>query len=312
MAVVTLARVRRRLSGAGLLLLAATGCQGLADGTTRGPALLTLRGKITLAPNTTVDGNVRLALAWYPGLLNEPGGSEVPNCDFTTSLGIISQDVEYRPNFPIDYAFDVTAPPPIAAQAQIDGSAGINLAVGAVVAYLDGNKNGALDRCTDGAGCPDRVLGASGAVLPGGLPGDQIDSLVGYTDEISASPGDTVSQPAFFLLRLPVIPGSAGSAILPLPATPIDITLSDAPILKSIACERLCVQTVGEFCGPANATCVAPAWPKDTHVHCDGPSSSDPPTPRAIYWLGMEGCNVSNRVYVIEDERALPPWWPCP
>ena len=94
-----------------LLLAAVSGCQGLADDSTRGTPLLTLRGRITLSPDTRVDGNVRLALAWYPGLLTDPGGvgTATPSCDFTTSLGTISQDVEYRPNFPIDYAFDVTA-----------------------------------------------------------------------------------------------------------------------------------------------------------------------------------------------------------
>jgi len=310
----TPARVRRRYAGVTLLLLlllGATGCQGLADGTTAGPPLITLRGKITLAPNTPVDGNVRLALAWYPGLLNEPGGTPTPNCDFTTSLGIVSQDVEYRPNFPIDYAFDVTAPPPKAAQAPLSAAAGISGALGAVVAYLDGNGNGVLDPCADATVCADRVLGASGSVLPGGLPSEQIDSLVAYTDAI-AGPGDHAGKPGFFLLRVGLNPVSPQSGILPLPSTAIDITLSAAPILTSIACDRLCVRTVGATCAVADADCASPAWPKDTNVHCGFPYSPPSPMSRELAWLGVNGCTVMSNFYVVEEGRALPPWWPCP
>jgi hypothetical protein len=312
MEVVTVARVRRRWSSAWLLLLAAvSGCEGLADGTTRGPPLITLGGKITLSPNTHVDGNLRLALAWYPGLLNDSVGAATPTCDFTTSLGIVSQDVEYRPNFPIDYAFDVTALPPTTAQGTPGGSAGINFALGAVVAYLDGNQNGVLDRCTDGTGCPDRVLGASGSVMTGGLPPNQIDSFVAYADRGSGS-GDATDKPGFFLMRIGLNVISPDTAFLPLPSTPIDITLSDAPILKSIACNRLCVQAVGAFCAVADADCAAPAWPKDTNLHCDSSSASDPPTSRAVSWLGVNGCTVIYDGYVVEAGRAMPPWWPCP
>jgi hypothetical protein len=99
---------------------------------------------------------------------------------------------------------------------------------------------------------------------------------------------------------------------LPLPDSPIDITLSDAPILRSLACERLCIQTVAGTCAVADMTCAAPVWPKDTNVHCGSPASSNPPTPRSISWLNVDGCTVVSNGYVVEDGRALPPWWPCP
>ena len=57
MAVVTSMRGLAALA----VLLAATGCQGLADQGTKGPTLLTIRGQITLAPGTHVDGKLRLA-----------------------------------------------------------------------------------------------------------------------------------------------------------------------------------------------------------------------------------------------------------
>ncbi|HET6281326.1 MAG TPA: hypothetical protein VFH73_10175 [Polyangia bacterium] len=288
---------------------AGAGCQGLADRTTAGPPLMTLHGTITVSPGTHVDGDLRLALAWYPGLLTNPGGGATPTCDTSILLGVVAQGLAYRPNFPIDYALDITAAPPTSAQGQLDGGAGVNSALGALVAYLDENHNGVLDRC-DGITCPDRVLGASGSIALGGLPGAQIDTFIAYADRTSG-PGDTLAKPGFFLLKIARDFLAPGSAILPLPGSPVDITLGDAPILKTMACDRICLRTAVGMCAVADPDCAAPVLPADTSIRCAAPPLTEPFTPRAIDWLSADACDAISNVYVVEDGRALPPWWPC-
>ena len=292
----------------GLVLLAmaagAGACQGLADQTTRGTPLLTVRGTITRAPDFAVEGELRVALIWYPRLLQNAVDTAAPACDFAVTQGFVSQGVAYRPTFPIDYAVDITAVPPRQAQQAIDGGAGARGALGALVVYQDGNGNGALDACSDGSGCVDRVLGASGSVAVGGLPGGQVDSLIGYTDAIRGG---------FFLMHVGLNPVSTESTILPLPGTSVDVTLADAPILKALTCERLCIQIAGGSCAVADQSCAAPFIPKAAPVHCEERAPA-----RYISWLTIDsdsdgdGCTVTSHGYLVEEGRPLPPWWPCP
>ena len=234
-----------RIGTAALALLSGmtAGCEGLADRTTVGPPLVTVHGTIGLAPGTTVEGELRLALAWYPGLLTFAGGADInspdpmPACDFSIALQTEAQGVSYRPNFPINYTFDITAPPPKSVQTNPDPSfSPINTAIGAVVAYEDRNRNGILDRCK-GATCPDRILGASSAYLPGFLPAGQMETLIAYQDNVS-TPSNPVINSGFYLEAIGVEPDASGfnpSTLFPLPQTPIDLTLSDAPILEIAA-----------------------------------------------------------------------------
>jgi len=175
--------------------------------------------------------------------------------------------------------------------------------------YVDGNHNGVLDRC-DGITCPDRVLGASGSIALGGLPGAQIDTFIAYADRTSG-PGDMLARPGFFLLKIARDFLAPGSAILPLPGSPVDITLGDAPILKTMACDRICLRTAVGMCAVADPDCAAPVLPADTSIRCAAPPLTEPFTPRAIDWLSADGCDAISNVYVVEDGRALPPWWPC-
>jgi hypothetical protein len=299
---------RGRLTALALLAVLATRCNGLADRTTVAPPLVTVHGTMTLAPGTTVGGDLRLALAWYPGLLNYAADdpNAPPSCGFSIALQTVAQGLAYRPNFPIDYTFDITALPPTSVQTSIPDpfASPIKTAIGALVAYEDRNRNGILDRC-DGPACTDRILGASSGYLPGFLPG-QTEMFVAYQNNISTASNPVVNS-GFYLDAIGAATNDAGfnpSTLLPLPQTPIDLALSDAPILETMACNDICVQRgTMTTCAIADVDCGEPTWPKDTKISC--------PSPSEIQWIASDGCTVKVNDYVVDAGRAPPAWWPC-
>jgi hypothetical protein len=291
---------RRPLVAALLLAFApAAGCGGLADQTTAGPPLVTVHGRITLAPGTTVDGEVRLALAWYPGLLGDVVFPDpMSTCPEAVKLQTVAQSVALHPIFPIDYTFDVVAPPPESAQ-QSQGSP-LHSALGALVAYEDRNRNGRLDRC-DGIACVDRILGASGGYGPGQVPAEQLDTLIAYQDNLPDS-SNPLHNWGFYLTAW--MGGDLGTNLLPLPETPVDITLNTAPFLQTMACDRVCVYRAPDrWCAIADAACVQPRLPADESPNCGSPTQ--------FRWLTADGCNVTTNDYLLEAGRAPPEWWPC-
>jgi hypothetical protein len=299
-----------RLTALALFVALAAGCNGLADRTTAGPPLVTVHGTMTLAPGTTVGGDLRLALAWYPGLLTYTGDDPTapPSCEFSIALQTVAQGLAYRPSFPIDYTFDITAPPPTSVQTSTPDLLAnpIKTAIGALVAYEDRNGNGVLDRCA-GATCIDRILGASSGYLPGFLPAPQMETLIAYQDNGSTADNPVINS-GFYLDAVAAAPDDTGfnpSTFLPLPQTPIDLTLSDAPILETMACDRVCVQRgTSQTCAIADVDCAQPQWPKDTKLNCV--SSTE------VQWITSDGCSLTVNAYVIDAGRSPPAWWPCP
>jgi hypothetical protein len=307
--------VMRSLATVLAVLAAAAGCQGLADRSAKGPTLLTIRGQITLAPGTQVDGKLRLALTWYPGLYAGGGGGATDTCDQATFLGIVSQEIEYQPIFPVDYAFDVTAPPPRSAQGQDPEAPGAVGALGALVAYVDGNGNGALDPCRRGKPCPDRVLGASGSLVLGDTTEDHFDYVTyanqAFTDGDGGAGADaTTVGPGFFVLRATFpAAGEPGSVLLPLPETRIDIELEDRPSVRAIACTELCDNIVLGFCAVDDAICEMPQWPAT--AACSTAFLDENGRSRNVTWTDVENCTITRNSYVVEGARELPDWWPC-
>jgi hypothetical protein len=294
---------KARLWLVGLVAVAAS-CQGLADRGTRGPALLTIRGQITLAPGTSVDGKLRLALAWYPGLYG--GGVAVEGCDEAPFLGLVSQDVEYEPTFPADYAFDLTAPPPAAAQRVVPDVPGASGAIGSIVAYVDGNGNGKLDPCRRGQPCADRVLGASGSFVAG----DSVDNrFIAYaTAAASAGDGGATVGPGFFLVRA-ATSDAEEPTYLPLPQTRVDLTLDARATVQAIICSELCDRFVLGVCRTEDLVCDAPA--ALARATCAAPFPGDLGPSRDLVWIDVENCTITRNSYAVEGSRDLPPWWPC-
>ncbi|MBZ4416836.1 hypothetical protein [Myxococcus sp. RHSTA-1-4] len=194
--------------------------------------LATLQGQLAPTPGTEVTRPVRLALAWYPGLLTEgPGPVSNP-------LGIVTEDVAYPGGFPASYTFDVTSPPPAEALVQLgDGMRGRG-SVGILLAYDDRNGNTTLDTIPADGTPVDRVLGASLAwTRPPAF-------MVVYLDSAQA-PATGLKQ-GFNLVR---ITDNLTSQVVPL-TTPIPLSLHDDPMLDAFVCEAAWDDTVEQApCG---------------------------------------------------------------
>lgn len=193
---------------------------------------VTLQGQLAPAPGTEVTRPVRLALAWYPGLLSEESGP-VSRPSF-----IVTEDVAYSGGFPASYTFDVKGTPPTEALVQLgDGMRGRG-AVGVLLAYDDRNGNARLDTIPATGSPVDRVVGASLAwTRPPAF-------MVVYLDS-PQSPTTGLKQ-GFNLVRLT---DNLTSDVVPL-TTPIPMSLHDDPLLDVFVCEAAWDDTVEQApCG---------------------------------------------------------------
>lgn len=141
-----------------LSLLLLCGCGPAVNGTWRGPALVTLGGRLTLKDGLNVGSGVRLAIAWYPDM-----GGETP----TPPRAIVTEEVEYTGSFPQNFTFPLFAPPPKAALQVVrhdDGSEG-EAAVGQLLAYEDLDGDGQLTVDAQGHS-GDRILGSTAGAGP--------------------------------------------------------------------------------------------------------------------------------------------------
>lgn len=135
-----------------LALALATACGG---GASAEPPLGSITGELRAAGGAaTPEAPVRLALAWYPGLLTAAGPLSGPRA-------ITTQDVAYAGDLPLAYGFEVTEPPPASALVPLPGGLPGRGAVGILLAYRDGDGDGRLDPIAEDGAPVDRVLGAS-------------------------------------------------------------------------------------------------------------------------------------------------------
>lgn len=222
-------RASRRTATLMSTLLLASACGGpVESGPTPLPMerpdtntpVVTLEGQLHLSNKSTVNGPVRLALAWYPSLFSE-GTSLQPS----QPRAIVTTDITYAGSFPAHYRFDVRGPPPAEALTPLGGGLTGNGALGILLAYRDGNANGHLD------------------TIP--ADGQPVDHVVGSSLEWSASKAyaviyveaaqerSTGLAPGFNLVELT---GLADGAVVPL-STPVPLELSGAPLLNAFICQ---------------------------------------------------------------------------
>ncbi|WP_257463514.1 hypothetical protein [Archangium lipolyticum] len=120
--------------------------------------LLTLKGTLTLDPSVTLYRPVRLALAWYPCLLDCPYKPKW----ISAPLTIATEEVVFQGNFPADFQFRVYQPPPDEAlSAPFEPDLTTRGAIGVLLAYQDVNGNGKLDTIPINGSPIDRILGTS-------------------------------------------------------------------------------------------------------------------------------------------------------
>ncbi|MGC4001576.1 MAG: hypothetical protein QM767_30595 [Anaeromyxobacter sp.] len=114
-----------------------------------------LSGQLRASEGGAAQGPLRLALAWYPGLLAAEGEP------ISQPGHIATQDLAYEGALPQAYTFSLQgAPPASVLQAMPEGYTGEG-AVGVLLAYRDGNDNGALDTIPADGSPVDHVVGAS-------------------------------------------------------------------------------------------------------------------------------------------------------
>lgn len=139
------------------LLLTLAGCGGVVSPQHPGQPLVTLEGQMNPTPDARIEGQVRLALVWYPQWMaaEDTGGTQ------NGPLEIVTEDVIYQGSFPANYRFHIYRPPPQEALAPLgDGLQGKG-AFGILLAYQDSNGNAKLDTIATHGSPADRVIGSS-------------------------------------------------------------------------------------------------------------------------------------------------------
>lgn len=195
--------------------------------------LFTLEGQLTLEDGHHVDGPVRLALAWYPGMF--PEGEATP---LSQPQAIVPGDSASQNNVPGPYRFNVLSPPPAAALKPLPEGFHGRGAIGLLLAYADGNANARLDTIPIAGPPVDRVLGSS--LMWTASPA----FLLVYLD--SEQPAETGLRKGFNLVK---IIDAQTHAVVP-PSTPIPLVLSGGPYLDLFVCEAAWNGTEGEApCG---------------------------------------------------------------
>jgi hypothetical protein len=204
-----------------LALLLATACGSVVDPTYPGEPLATLEGQMSVAPEATIDGTVRMALAWYPGLLAQE--------DETLPAGppqaIVTEEVVYETSFPVSYRFNVYRPPPTEALVPLGNGVQGKGAIGVLLVYQDRNDNTQLDTIPAEGTPVDKVLGASlmWTVSPAWL--------VLYLDSEQAP--ETGLSRGFNLVK---VTNARTQEVVPL-STRIPIVLSGELFLDALVCE---------------------------------------------------------------------------
>ncbi len=164
---------------------------------------------------------MRLALAWYPGMLreNEAGMS------LSQPKAIVTNGSASSVTAPASYRFEVLSPPPAEALLPLpDGFHGKG-AMGLLLAYADGNANTRLDTIPPEGPPVDQVLGSSleWTASPA--------FLIVYVD--SEQPAATGLSKGFNLVK---VTDAQSHAVVPA-STPIPLALSGGPLLDLFVCE---------------------------------------------------------------------------
>ena len=197
------------------------GCgDALVGATYPGEPLAAVSGSMIPTPETELDGPVRLALAWYPQWLaaEQPGGGDLPPA-------IVTEDVEARGTFPVDFSFPIYRPPPREALAPLDGLAGRG-AFGVLLAYRDLDGDRRLSPIPARGAPVDRVIGSS-------LLGDPRTTFaLLYVD--SPQPAETGLRPG---LNLVMAVNEEDAEVVPL-STRVRLALTaGGPIYDAFVCE---------------------------------------------------------------------------
>jgi hypothetical protein len=195
-----------------IALLGAAACNQLEGPGYRGEPLFVITGQLVPMQGQRIDGQVRLALAWYRTSRGKPDSPPA----------IVTVDTVFEGSFPAQFELPLYAPPPMGTLEDYEPYA---IADGVVIAYLDRNGNGQLDSIPTNGRAVDEILGAS---IPN-IAFEQGRSVM-YTEQTTRSPAPGTTDP-----NIP-----AGYSLYPpAPDAEVTITLTRDPVLNLWMCEQI-------------------------------------------------------------------------
>ncbi|HEY2031423.1 MAG TPA: hypothetical protein VGH20_19665 [Myxococcales bacterium] len=229
----------RLLTALALGAITCGGDEGTSTANTTKP--LQIKGQLTGAASAGEKEPLLLAMGWYPLFAgNVPG----------TSAAAVLTDatVSYEGNFPLDFSFSLSGPPPAAALFDLSTTGGKgHLAYGVLIAFRDRNGNGALDSF-DANGTPiDEIAGVS--VPDPSRPPPEHSYFVLYLDG-AVAPDDTwAALPLQQGYNLMEVHYNFGIEPVPL-GTPVTIAVSNDAALNLYACSAAFrTQLIQRTCG---------------------------------------------------------------
>jgi hypothetical protein len=218
-----------------LVCLMAAACGGATGTDKQGPPLVTLHGQLTGTAGASTTGPVSVAIAWYPALASN-GATANPKA-------IVTQQVTFQGNFPVDFSLQLDGPPPDDAMVDLAANGGVGKAAyGALLAFEDRNGNGTLDLVPLSGGPIDKIVGSSigdpSLVQPAITYSIQyLDGTPGLGDELDvlgAAQGYNLMQ-AHYEYGVEPVPLDTSIAI-PITGTPaLDILACPADLAPSFA-----------------------------------------------------------------------------
>jgi hypothetical protein len=116
---------------------------------------LKLQGRLERATPGSQGSPLRLAMAWYPDF-----GGTSPAAP--AGAIVMQEKLTFEGNFPIDFTFEVSGPPPAGALFDLSATGGTgHIGYGVLLAYLDGNGNKTYDPIPRGGAPIDTIVGVS-------------------------------------------------------------------------------------------------------------------------------------------------------
>ncbi len=153
---------------------AVSGCGNSAP-----PVQLNLKGQFQGAASATLAEPLLLAMGWYPSF-----GGTAPGAP---AAAVLTQaNLSFKGNFPVDFTFKLSGPPPAAALFDLSTTGGKgHLAYGVLIAFRDNNSNGAFDAMGSDGKKIDDIAGIS--VPDPSLPPPAHSFFVVYLDGAPAA-----------------------------------------------------------------------------------------------------------------------------
>lgn len=282
--------------------LVLAGCE-LVDQDTPPDPLAVVRGTVSAAPGTDLQGELSLVVLWLPRTaLEYPSWTlDSSGTFFFEQRAFVQQPVTYTASFPFDFEIPIRALPPAEARYDLSRYGGQGVAsTGVLVAYLDLDHDGALDLGEPGK-AGDTVVGFSLRGAARGTPGFVVSYLDGQRGAQDPLAGESIPQ-GFSLLVLDETPGL--EVRTPMDRVALDLSsFSPADQVDALfyGCRTLTRRLSFDAAAPEPA----------------GAQRSCPTAPRCYAWLSPTPAGACSFVeksgeVCLADGQPKPADWPCP